>query len=282
MINRQLRGPGPFPTFSPSARLRTVKIITVTNNKGGVGKTHTVFHLSGAYAAAGRRILAVDLDPQQNLSKLFFGKADRPQPTIFEVLADADAPLARAVYPTAFPEIRAVPSHDRMENLDALLLREPDTDSRLADALDEYLGTVDAPDCVLIDCPPGLQAPTRNALAAAHQVVVPIEADDFSVDGLERLLDAIVRTKSRQNPQLTLAGILVSKYKRERSLQQAFDEAVRSQSLPVFQTRIKDAANYQEAIKQRRPITHFRPRSEHAEAFRSLVRELDHVDAHQG
>jgi chromosome partitioning protein len=249
-------------------------VVAVANNKGGVGKTHTVFHLAGAFSKRGKRVLVVDLDPQGNLTGLFLPNGN-PRPGVYDVLAE-EAPVAEALYPTEFENITIMPAHRRLEVLDAVLLNEPDAPARLDDALREV---TDPFDLVLLDCPPSLGLATRNALCAAHRVIIPLEADKFSVEGLDRLIEAIEGVRRVTNPELEIAGILVSLFNGRRSVERIYERLMRQKSLPIFETRIKDSSKYREAITQRKPITYYRPRSEYAEAFVELTRELEHAYA---
>lgn len=250
------------------ARLRTKAVV---NNKGGVGKTHTVFHLAGAYAEKGKRVLVIDLDPQGNLTGLFLPTPKGP--TLYQVLVD-DRPLADAVHPTEFDGITVVPAHRHLQRIDALLADEPDAQIRLADALEEYAEHPDAPDLVLLDCPPNLGLATRSALAAADEVLIPVEADKFSVDGLDSLLQ-VIQSMRRFNPRLEIAGILVSLFNSRRAIETMYEENLRGKSLPLLDVKIKDSSKYREAITARKPITHYKPTGEHAEAFRTLITELE-------
>jgi chromosome partitioning protein len=243
------------------------------NNKGGVGKTHTVFHLAGAFAEAGRRVLLIDLDPQGNLSSLLC-PSPNPSKTLHAVLVD-DVPLAAVAQETDFENIRIVPSNPKLQSLDALLQNEPDAQIRLSDAIQELVRSDSGYDLVLLDCPPSLALTTRNALAAAQHVIIPLEADKFSIDGLDTLLRVVESMKRVVNPDLEIAGILISLFKGRRSIEMLYEEALRSRSLPVFTTVIKDSAKYREAITARQPITHYKPTSEFADAFRELIKELE-------
>lgn len=245
------------------------KTLSISNNKGGVGKTHTVFHLAGALADAGRRVLAVDLDPQGSLSGLFLDQISGP--TLYDVLLE-QRPLADAVRTTAFPNIDIVPADQRLESLGAALQNEPDQQIRLDSAIRERQ-TAPAPyDVVLLDCPPNIGVSTRNALAAADGVLVPLEADKFSVDGLQRLLELIGKMQ-RVNARLVVEGVLISLYNGRRTIEQAYEEALRNYpGIHVMDVKIRDSAKYREAITARQPITHYKPAGEHADAFRELAR----------
>lgn len=243
------------------------------NNKGGVGKTHTVFHLAGAFAEKGRRVLVIDLDPQANLTGLLVPPSVDLN-TLYSVLVD-DVPLGNAVYQTAYENISLVPASPRLQNMDALLQNEPDSQVRLADAIQELNHQGNGFDLVLLDCPPSLALTTRNALAAAQRVIIPMEADKFSVDGLDTINRLIASMKRAVNPRLEVAGILVSLFKGRRNIEILYEDALRGKGLPVFTTRIKDSVKYREAITARKPITHYKPSSEFADAFRDLSNELE-------
>lgn len=245
-------------------------IYAVANNKGGVGKTHTVFHLTGAFAELGRRVLAIDLDPQCNLTGLLSEPGDHLG--VFDVLNDG-LPVADAVRRTPFENVWLLPGSRRVQNLDAAIGLEVDGQLRLADALAPVIASRDY-DIVILDCPPSLGIPTRNALAAAHFVIIPLEADKFSADGVAYMHQEIERTK-RINPSLHVAGGLVSLYKGRRAIEQTFEEAFRRLPIRIFKTRIKDSVKYREAIVYRRPITDYKRTSEEADAFRHLISELE-------
>jgi len=244
------------------------KILSISNNKGGVGKTHTVFHLSGALAESGRRVLAIDLDPQGSLTGLFLEKIEKP--ALYDVLFE-QRPLADAIRSTAFPQIDIAPADQRLENLGAALQNEPDQQIRLDTALRELLEQKPY-DAILLDCPPNIGVNTRNALAAADGVLVPLEADKFSVDGLQRLLELITKMQ-RINQRLRVEGVLISLYNGRRTIEQAYEEALRKYpGINVLDVKIQNSTKYREAITARQPITHYKPVGEHAEAFRELAR----------
>lgn len=245
-------------------------VYAVANNKGGVGKTHTVFHLAGAFSELGRRVLAIDLDPQGNLTSLLIEPGEYA--SVFDVLHDR-LPIAEVVQPTLIQNVELVPAHRKIQNLDAALGLEVDGQLRLADALAPVVEAQNY-DIVLLDCPPSLGIPTRNAMAAADRVIIPLEADKFSADGVVYMFDEIQKTR-RINPRLHVAGGLISLFKARRSLQTGYEDGYRHLPITIFQTRIKDSAKYQESIVYRKPITTYKRTSEEAEAFRALISELE-------
>lgn len=249
------------------------KIIAITNNKGGVGKTHTTFHLAGALSDAGERVLVVDLDPQANLSGLLLDQSQRG--TVYDVLVD-QAPLLQVVSKTAFRGIDIAPADPRLEDVITVLQHEPDGQVRLDTAIRERQGQADPYTAVLFDCPPNLGIATRNALASADSVLIPLEADKFSIEGLKRLLD-VIETMRAINPRLAVEGVLISLYNGRRAIEQTFAEALSAYpEIPVLAVRIKASSRYREAITARKPITRYKPTSEHAEAFRQLARQVVH------
>lgn len=247
------------------------KILAITNNKGGVGKTHTTFHLAGALSDAGERVLVVDLDPQANLSGLLLDQIQRG--TVYDVLVD-QVPLQRAIHPTAFAGIDIVPADSRLEDVITVLKEEADGQIRLDSAIRERQAEARPYTTILFDCPPNLGIATRNALASADGVLIPLEADKFSVEGLKRLLDVIEKMRG-VNRRLAVEGVLISLYNGRRAIEQVFAEALSAYpGIGVLAVRIKASSRYREAISARTPITRYRPRSEHAEAFRQLARQV--------
>jgi chromosome partitioning protein len=245
------------------------KTLCSVNNKGGVGKTHTVFHLAGAVAEAGHRVLVVDLDEQANLTRLLLRRLDRP--TIYDVLVD-QVPLARAIHYTPFQRIDVAPADARLERIATVLQNEPDQQIRLDIAIRERQAQPNPYDVVIIDCPPSLSLATRNALAAADGVIIPVEADKFSVDGLQRLLETIERMGG-VNHRLRVEGVLISLYNGRRTVERTFEQALaRHPGIRVLPVHIKNSAKYREAIAARKPITFYRPTSEYADVFRRLGR----------
>ena len=249
------------------------KILCIVNNKGGVGKTHTVFHLAGAFADVGLRVLVVDLDAQANLTRLFLRQLTRP--TIYDVLVD-QVQLDRAVQPTVTKHLDIAPADARINRLGYALQNEPDQRIRLDTAIRERQQQANPYDVVLLDCPPNLDIHTTNALCAADGVVIPMEADQFSVDGLQQLLE-LIRQMQQVNRRLVVEGILISLYNSRRAIEQTIATTLRiSSGIPVLDVYIKNSVRYRESITARQPITHYKPGSEQAGAFQQLAQYLIH------
>jgi chromosome partitioning protein len=249
------------------------KILCVVNNKGGVGKTHTVFHLAGAFSDIGLRVLVVDLDAQANLTRLFLQQLQRP--TIYDVLVD-QLELARAVQLTSIKNLDVAPADSRINRLGYALQNEQDQHIRLDTAIRERQQQPNPYDVVLLDCPPNLDSHTTNALCAADSVVIPMEADQFSVDGLQQLLE-LIRQMQQVNRRLVVEGVLISLYNSRRAIEQTIATTLRvSAGIPVLDVHIKNSARYRESITARQPITHYKPGSEQAAAFEKLAQHLIH------
>lgn len=256
-------------------RSRTSKILALANMKGGTGKTTCSIGLAGAFAEAGERVLVVDLDGQANLTQFFLTRLERP--TIYDVLID-QLPIARAIQPSAFPNIDVAPADSRLHHLATALQDQPDQAIRLDTALQERQRQRQPYDLVLLDCPPNLGPATTNALAAADAVLIPLAPAQFSVEGLWQIVEFVGQAK-RLNPKLAVEGVLINLFNARRAIELTYaDTLQRSAGVRVLEVRIKDSAKYVEAIAARKPITHYAPRSEHAQAFRELARIIHPID----
>jgi chromosome partitioning protein len=253
-------------------RSRMSKIIALANIKGGPGKTTCSIGLAGAFAEAGRRVLAIDLDGQANLTKFFLTIV--PRPTIYDVLVD-QSPIAPAIQATRIQNIDVASADSRLFNLGGVLHDQPDQAVRLDTALQERQGQRHPYDIVLLDCPPQPGLNTTNALVAAQAALIPIEPAQFSVDGLWEVVEFIAEAR-KLNPRLAIDGVLINKHHARRTLEQTYiDTLQRSSNVRVLDVRIKDSAEIQKSISAGIPITHYLPRSDHADAFRQVAQIID-------
>src|SRR6185503_5954246 len=178
------------------------RIYAFANQKGGVGKTTSAINLAACLAEAGRRALVVDLDPQANATS---GLGMRANGTSTYDLLDG-APLAELAKATRWENLFLVPSRPELAGAAVELSRRDDGDRYLADALQQAEGF----DFVLLDCPPSLGPLTVNALAAADRVIVPVQAEYYALEGLAQLVQSINLIKTRLNPRLEIAGVLLT------------------------------------------------------------------------
>lgn len=183
-----------------------MKRIAVINQKGGVGKTTTTVNLGAAIARRGFRVLLLDMDPQANLTVHVDKRPDLESHTLTSLLVE-DAPLQDLVQPTAVANLFVVPSDTSLAGVEQVLANRIGRETILREALDAFAGAKDF-DFVLFDCPPSLGVLSANALVAADHVVIPMQAEYLSLQGMAKLLEVIQLVQKRLNPALQIACVL--------------------------------------------------------------------------
>lgn len=254
-----------------------MKTITVANQKGGVGKSSVCCHASGALAEKGHKVLIVDMDAQGSISSIFTDGIPNLRYTVFDLLtADTDCEIHDVIKFSQIENISIIPSNKALKHLDTKLAGEIDALYLLQEALEPIL---DDYDFIFIDCPPKLDLATRMALVAADGVIIPVECHDFAFMGTTEMIDEINRIKKRLNPELKILGFVINKYDARRTIEQNYNEVLRANFKDlIFKTEFHDNVEYVEAAAKRLPITHFRPHSEQAEAYREFVAEINPLD----
>jgi chromosome partitioning protein len=243
------------------------RIYAFANQKGGVGKTTTAVNLAACLAEAGERVLLVDLDPQANATS---GLGMRAGATSSYDLLDG-APLAELAQPSPFPNLSLVPSKPELAGAAVELSRRADGERFLA----ESLANVEGYDFVLLDCPPSLGPLTVNALGAAHRVIVPVQAEYYALEGLSQLMGSINLIKSRLNPGLAIAGVLITMSDTRTRLAAEVEEEVRKHfGTLVFDTVVPRSVRVAEAPSHGLPVTHYDRHSRGAEAYWKVAMEL--------
>ena len=192
------------------------RIFTISNQKGGVGKTTTTVNLAAALAAKGLKVLVIDLDPQGNASTALGVPHQEGVKGIYEVLTEG-TPLAKVIQPsTESPNLGCIPATIDLAGAEIEIVTQIDRDkwhNLLKTSLDEYLETIPVkPDYVIIDCPPSLGLLTINAFVAAREVLIPIQCEYYALEGLSQLLKNIDLIQKNLNPQLSLSTILLTMY----------------------------------------------------------------------
>lgn len=246
------------------------RVYAIANQKGGVGKTTTAVNLSACIAEAGCATLIVDADPQANAT-VGLGVPRSQEPGLYDVLA-GEARAAEAVVDTSVPGLRLLPAGPGLAGANVELPRLERFELRIREALSSLR---DDFEYVLIDCPPSLGPLTVGALAAADQVIVPVQTEYFALEGLAGLLDTLARVRREINPQLTVAGMLLTMHDARTRLGQDVEAEVRSHFPDlVYETVIPRNVRVGEAPSYGLPVTHHDPHSAGAEAYFELAREL--------
>jgi chromosome partitioning protein len=268
------KAPRDAPEISGSAPAasRRARIIAVANQKGGVGKSTTAVSLGASLAELGHRVLVIDLDPQGNASTGLGIRHEQREVTVYDVLAD-EAPIERAIVPTPIDNLFAIPSTIDLAGAEIELVSQFSRELRLKKAIEPLKH--DAYDYVFLDCPPSLGLLTVNALAAAEELIVPIQCEYYALEGLGQLLRNVRLVQQNVNTGLRLTGIVMTMYDpRTKLSEQVVAEVRRYFGDRVYQTVIPRTVRLSEAPGFGQPINVYDPSSKGARSYRDLAREV--------
>ena len=246
-------------------------IIAVVNQKGGVGKTTTAINLGAALAEMGHSVLLVDLDPQANSTSGLGLDPVRARLNIYHLLT-GEATVEQATIPTSAPGMQLVPSHIDLAGAEIELATLSARESRLRNALGSVPESIG---CVIIDCPPSLGLLTLNALTAATSMLIPTQCEYFALEGLRHLLYTHQRVRSRLNPNLAIAGIVMTQFDARTTLSwDVLREVRRSHPTHVLETLIPRNVRISEAPSHGKSVIQYDPMCRGAVAYRALAKEL--------
>ena len=253
------------------------RIITLANQKGGVGKTTTAINLATALAAIGERVLVVDLDSQGNASTGFGINRNAREESSYGLLV-GEATVEQAAIMTGVPRVALVPSTQDLSGIDLTLAQQPDRAFKLRNAFKEIsgLGIEGQPiSYVLIDCPPSLNLLTINALVAADAVLVPMQAEFFALEGLSQLLRTIEQIRTTLNPRLTIQGVVMTMFDRRNTLsEQVLNDVRTTMGSLVYETVIPRNVRLSEAPSYGKPALLYDLKCAGSQAYLRLATEV--------
>ena len=247
------------------------RVISIANQKGGVGKTTTSINLSACLAEKGKKVLTIDIDPQGNTTSGLGIDKDAAENTIYELIID-ECSLDECITDSIVENLKVIPSNINLSGAEIELISEENKEFLLKNKIDTIRNDYDF---ILIDCPPSLNLLTINAMTAADTVLVPIQCEYYALEGLSQLIHTIDLIKERLNPNLEMEGIVFTMYDARTNLSnQVVANVKENLNRKIYNTIIPRNVRLAEAPSYGMPIIMYDSKSSGAEAYRILAEEV--------
>lgn len=261
-----------YPDPAPISQHGPARIISMVNQKGGVGKTTSTINLGAALAECGRKVLLVDFDPQGALSAGFGTNPHELELTVYNVMMDRKVDINDVILPTGIENIDLLPANIDLSAAEVQLVNEVAREQVLASALRKVQNEYDV---ILIDCQPSLGLLTVNALTASHGVIIPLICEFFALRAVALLVDSIEKVQDRLNPDLEITGVLATMFDaRTIHSKEVLARIIDAFGDKVFDTVIKRTVKFPDATVSAEPILSYASNHTGAQAYRQVAREL--------